>query len=212
MRSLFIDTASSRIILAILENDKIVYEKNVENDMNLSTRIFPLIDEMFQKTNIQPSDVDRIYVVNGPGSFTGVRIGVTIAKTMAWALHKEIVPLSELELMATASVEQTYKVPYIDARREAVFGAIYDKDNQVLLKEQYISIEELCKHIPDMNDAAFLGYTPIHIDGMMVEPNVNLSMLIKKHQNDRSLNPHEVNPNYLKRTEAEEKLEKSLHD
>ena len=212
MRSLFIDTASSRIILAILENDKIVYEKNVENDMNLSTRIFPLIDEMFQKTNIQPSDVDRIYVVNGPGSFTGVRIGVTIAKTMAWALHKEIVPLSELELMATTSVEQTYKVPYIDARREAVFGAIYDKDNQVLLKEQYISIEELCKHIPDMNDAAFLGYTPIHIDGMMVEPNVNLSMLIKKHQNDRSLNPHEVNPNYLKRTEAEEKLEKSLHD
>lgn len=212
MRSLFIDTASSRIILAILENDKIVYEKNVENDMNLSTRIFPLIDEMFQKTNIHPSDVDRIYVVNGPGSFTGVRIGVTIAKTMAWALHKEIVPLSELELMATASVEQTYKVPYIDARREAVFGAIYDKDNQVLLKEQYISIEELCKHIPDMNDAAFLGYTPIHIDGMMVEPNVNLSMLIKKHQNDRSLNPHEVNPNYLKRTEAEEKLEKSLHD
>ena len=140
MRSLFIDTASSRIILAILENDKIVYEKNVENDMNLSTRIFPLIDEMFQKTNIQPSDVDRIYVVNGPGSFTGVRIGVTIAKTMAWALHKEIVPLSELELMATTAVEQTYKVPYIDARREAVFGAIYDKDNQVLLKEQYISI------------------------------------------------------------------------
>ena len=212
MRNLFIDTASSRIILAILEDDKIVYEKNVENDMNLSTRIFPLIDEMFQKTNIHPSDVDRIYVVNGPGSFTGVRIGVTIAKTMAWALHKEIVPLSELELMATTSVEQTYKVPYIDARREAVFGAIYDKDNQVLLKEQYISIEELCKHIPDMNDAAFLGYTPIHIDGMMVEPNVNLSMLIKRHQNDRSLNPHEVNPNYLKRTEAEEKLEKSLHD
>lgn len=212
MRNLFIDTASSRIILAILEDDKIVYEKNVENDMNLSTRIFPLIDEMFQKTNMQPSDVDRIYVVNGPGSFTGVRIGVTIAKTMAWALHKEIVPLSELELMATTSVEQTYKVPYIDARREAVFGAIYDKDNQVLLKEQYISIEELCKHIPDMNDVAFLGYTPIHIDGTMVEPNVDLSMLIKRHQNDRSLNPHEVNPNYLKRTEAEEKLEKSLHD
>ena len=57
-----------------------------------------------------------------------------------------------------------------------------------------------------------MGYTSIHIDGTMVEPNVNLSMLIKRHQNDRSLNPHEVNPNYLKRTEAEEKLEKSLHD
>lgn len=212
MRNLFIDTASSRIILAILENDKIVYEKNVENDMNLSTRIFPLIDEMFQKSNTQPVDIDRIYVVNGPGSFTGVRIGVTIAKTMAWTLHKEIVSLSELELMATTSVEQTYKIPYIDARREAVFAAIYDKNNNILLNEQYISIEELCKLIPDIDDAVFLGYTPIHVDGIMEEPNVDLSMLIERHQNDRSLNPHEVNPNYLKRTEAEEKLEKSLHD
>lgn len=212
MRSLFIDTASNRIILAILEDNKILYEINEENDMNLSTRIFPLIDKLFQRTNIHPTDVDRIYVVNGPGSFTGVRIGVTIAKTMAWTLDKEIVPLSELELMATTSVEQTYKVPYIDARREAVFGAIYDKDNRVLLKEQYISIEEICKHIPDVDDVVFLGYTPIHIDGKMIEPNVNLSMLIERHQNDRSLNPHEVNPNYLKRTEAEEKLEKSLHD
>ena len=85
MRSLFIDTASSRIILAILENDKIVYEKNVENDMNLSTRIFSLIYEMFQKTNIHPSDVDRIYVVNGPGSFTGVRLGVVVAKMISYS-------------------------------------------------------------------------------------------------------------------------------
>ena len=212
MRNLFIDTASSRIILAILEDDKVLYEVNEENDMNLSTRIFPMIDEMFQKSNTNPVDIDRIYVVNGPGSFTGVRIGVTIAKTMAWTLHKEIVSLSELELMATTSVGQTYKIPYIDARREAVFAAIYDKNNNILLNEQYISIEELCKLIPDIDDAVFLGYTPIHVEGIMEEPNVDLSMLIERHQNDRSLNPHEVNPNYLKRTEAEEKLEKSLHD
>ena len=77
MMNLLIDTASSRVILAVLEGNKIIYQKNVENDTDLSSKIFPYIDELFQKSKLLPQNIDRIYVVNGPGSFTGIRIGVT---------------------------------------------------------------------------------------------------------------------------------------
>lgn len=206
MMNLLIDTASSRVILAVLEGNKIIYQKNVENDTDLSSKIFPYIDELFQKSKLLPQNIDRIYVVNGPGSFTGIRIGVTVAKTMAWALKKEIVPISELELMATTPIMSKYKVPFIDARRDAVFAAIYDMNGKVILEEQYISIKDLLTKIPDLQDVAFLGYSKISIEYPIVCPNIDLTKVISDHQRDASLNPHEVNPNYLKKTEAEENL------
>ena len=83
MIKLLIDTASSRIILGLFQDEKILSEINEENDNQLSVRIFPLIDKLFGLSEIKPEMVDEIIVVNGPGSFTGVRIGVTIAKTYA---------------------------------------------------------------------------------------------------------------------------------
>ena len=90
MIKLFIDTAASQIILGLSQNDTILKEINEENDHQLSVRIFPLLDQLFQDANISPKDVDEIVVVTGPGSFTGVRIGVTIAKTYAWAFVKRL--------------------------------------------------------------------------------------------------------------------------
>lgn len=208
----FIDTAASRIILGIIADGEVLKEINVENSHDLSTRIFPLIDELFSATHVCAKDVTRIYVVNGPGSFTGVRIGVTIAKTMAWTLKKEIVTISELELMATTNTSTTYIVPMIDARREAIYGAIYDRNGNIILKEQYITTESLLNQIPDLEDVTFLGYEPVLKRAKIETPVVDLRKMIARHQTDLPLNPHQVNPNYLKQTEAEENLEKQKHD
>lgn len=212
MKNLLIDTSSDRIILAVYQDLESIYEMNVENGHDLSTRIFPLIDELFTKAKVSADEITRIYAVNGPGSFTGVRIGVTIAKTMAWALNKEIVPISELELMASTEVDTSYKVPYIDARRDAVFAGIYDHNNKVILEEQYITIEELLKQITNLDDVTFLGYTELPFGKKVQTPKVNIKEIIKRHELDIPMNPHNVNPNYLKRTEAEENLEKVQND
>ena len=99
---------------------------------------------MLKQNNLEPNDIDKIIVVNGPGSFTGIRVGVTIAKTYAYSLKKEIVTISSLEAMAISSKEDDIiKVPLIDARRGYVYGAIYSKDNMPILKPQYISLETL---------------------------------------------------------------------
>lgn len=206
MKSLFIDTCSSRIILAILENEKVMYEICEENDHSLSSRIFVLIDRLFHDANCQVDDIKRIYVVNGPGSFTGIRIGVTIAKTYAWAKKLEIIPISELELLATTPYETDYIVPYIDARREAVYAGIYSK-NGIFLEDVYISIQALKESYPNTSICA-VGYDQCDLGINQIEPQVHIEKIIEKHKNDFPMNPHEVNPRYLKRTEAEENLEK----
>ena len=143
MIKLLIDTASSRIILGLFQDEKILSEINEENDNQLSVRIFPLIDKLFGLSEIKPEMVDEIIVVNGPGSFTGVRIGVTIAKTYAWALHKKITIISELQMMASTKTSAKYRIAMIDARRNAVYAGIYDENLNSVLPDQYITLNQL---------------------------------------------------------------------
>lgn len=210
MRKIFIDTASSRIVLGLYENGTLIYEMNEKNDNQLSVRIFPMIDQMFQQVGIQVNDIDEIYVVNGPGSFTGIRIGVTIAKTYAWALHKAIKVISELQWIASTPVETEYIVPMIDARRKSVYAGVYNKNLDNMIEDQYITISELLEKVKTLNgDVTFVSYDHIE-DIEITTPAPQLLRVIEKNENKESLNPHTVKPEYLKKTEAEENLEREL--
>ena len=195
MMYLLIDTSLKYPTVSIVEEDKILYLFHEEIDSDMSSKIMPIIDEGFKNINKNIIDIDKIFVVNGPGSFTGVRIGVTIGKTIAWALKKDIVTISSLEFMATTKVDTNYIVPIIDARRGNVFAGIYDKDLNIIKDDKLINLEEL-KNSIDSN------YTIISYDLNNID--IDVLKIINKHKNDKSLNPHEVNPNYLKLTEAEE--------
>ena len=92
MISLVIDTCNSNLLVALIKDNNILSIYNERIYENLSTKIFPVMQEVFIKAGLKPKDIDVIYVANGPGSFTGIRIGVTVAKTYAWALNKKIVP------------------------------------------------------------------------------------------------------------------------
>ena len=195
MMYLLIDTSLKYPTVSIIEDDKVLYLFHEEINSDMSSKIMPIIDEGFKSINKKIEDIDKIFVVNGPGSFTGIRIGVTIAKTIAWALKKEIVTISSLEFMATTDVGTKYIVPIIDARRGNVFSGIYDKDLNIIKEDKLINLENLKKSI-DSN------YTIVSYESNNVK--VDVLKIINKHKNDRSLNPHSVNPNYLKLTEAEE--------
>jgi len=192
MTYLFIDTANS-FIISIIKDNKIIYYKSDVSNSDTSSRVMPIIDEAFKSTNLTINDIDKIFVVNGPGSFTGIRVGVTIAKTISYCLNIPLIVLSELELMAT-SANSDYIVPIIDARRGYVYGAIYDKNLDVYLDESHILLDELKSKLP--SNYAFVEDSN----------NVDLIKLINKHENDKAINPHDLKPNYLKKTEAEENL------
>lgn len=197
MINLFISTATNRIIVSIIKNNDILFSYNeVEND-SLSEKIMPIIEQAFIETDLRYQDVNKIYVVNGPGSFTGIRIGVTFAKTMSYCLNIPIEVISTLELLATTNVSTKYIMPIIDARRGYVFGGIYDNELNNIVNDKHILLEELLKNNYD--------YTIVTDDFNYKKPNIDLIKIINKHK-DNKLNCHKVNPNYLKLTEAEENL------
>lgn len=203
MRILLIDTTTSNITVSIIENNNILFECKETIISDMSSKILPIISNGLNSINLELKDIDKIFVSNGPGSFTGIRVCVTVAKTIAWALKKEIVPISSLELMATTNTNKKYLVPMIDARRGNVFAGIYDKNLDVIKEDKLINLNELVENLN--NEYEFISYDNINLNNI-VRPNIDVLKIINKHINDIGINPHNINPNYLKLTEAEEKL------
>lgn len=199
MRSLFINTSSFYMSLAILEDDKLLYKKEEEILVDMASKIIPEIELSFNNVSFGLEDIDKIFVVNGPGSFTGVRVGVTVAKTVAWALKKDVIPISSLELLATTPVETDNVISVIDARRGYVFAGVYDKDLNIVMPDKYILKDDLEEYL---DNGTMVSYDKL--DGVSM-PSIDIVKIVEKHKNDDSINPHALKPNYLKLTEAEEK-------
>ena len=155
----------------------------------------PVIFEAFNQSNLTPENIDKIFVVNGPGSFTGIRVGLTVAKIMAYSLNIPLISLSSLELMASGFDEDITSL--IDARRGYVFAGKYDKELNAIYKDNYVLLDNL-----DLK-GTIVSYDSFNFE--VKNPKLDIVKIIKKHENDKPINPHELKPNYLKLTEAEEK-------
>lgn len=208
MITLFLDTSNIKLIVGIIKDNDCISLISQDNDKNLSSKVLPLIKSMLEDSNILIDDVKRIIIVNGPGSFTGVRVGVTIAKTFAWAKQIDIIPISSLRVMATTEVSTDYIVPLIDARRDCFYAAMYDKKENNVIDDIYISRSELLKKIEEktsLDNVTFVSYDEIN-DIDIILPNININKINEYCSKMKPINPHSVNPNYLKKVEAEEKL------
>lgn len=203
MISLFISTSTKRVIVAVVNNDNILSLYNEENNNLLSERIMSIIDNCIKESNIQLREIDNIFVDNGPGSFTGTRIGVTIAKVLAWSLNKKIITVSSLEMMACTNFKTSYIAPLIDARRDYIYCALYDKNYNAVEKPNHVLLSYFFDKIND-KDVTFVTEDKFNFD--TVKSEYNILSLISRHINEEGINPHLVNPNYLKLTEAEEKF------
>lgn len=204
MKILYIDTSSSYLYTAIAENDALLCEVKKEFGHSLSEEALPAIVSMFEENNLQATDIDKIIVVDGPGSFTGIRIGITIAKVYAWSLNVPITTITSLEAMMLSSNENKVRVPMIDARRKYVFSAIYDENNRQILKPQHIKIEDLKQELEKIEDYIVITNDELE-DFENKEPyNPNILKIISYYKDKQAINPHAVNPDYLKLTEAEE--------
>ena len=202
MISLVIDTCTNNVVIGLLKNDLVIDRKIEINDKSLSTNFILWVQQLLDRNNLTPKDIDTIFVAIGPGSFTGIRVGVTFAKLMAWTLNKKVIPFSSLELIASTS-ESKVVVPLIDARRDYVFAGIYDNELNLLMEDKYVLLTELLEELDKYEKVEFISLDKF--DFPTILPNVNLKKVYEKHINDEGVNPHILNPNYLKKTEAEEK-------
>ncbi|KXS49608.1 MAG: Inactive metal-dependent proteaseputative molecular chaperone [Halanaerobium sp. 4-GBenrich] len=136
MLTLGIDTSTDNLGLALIENDIIKAEYNLSLKRKHSEKLLPLMVDIFANIGIRPQAIDAAVVAIGPGSFTGLRIGITTAKILARIFDIPVKGISTLEIMA-AGVESEYILPLLDARRERVYYSFYKlnyKENDYLPK------------------------------------------------------------------------------
>lgn len=201
MITLYIDTSSSYLYAGIVKDSNLLVEVNENLGYNLSEMALPKIVEMFEKTKLNASDIDKIIVVNGPGSFTGIRVGLTIAKVFAWSLNIPITTITSLEAMAASVNDNRLLVPIIDARHRFVYAAIYDEDS-VLLSPSYIKLEELYRKIS--RECIFITNDSIELNSKKCNYIPNILTIVNNYVDKEAINAHMVNPEYLKLTAAEE--------
>lgn len=203
MISLFLNTSSRFLNIALFDGDDLLDSLDIELGKDLSRETLFLINQLLEKNDLIPNKIDNVICVRGPGSFTGLRVGVTIAKVFSYFLDKKLYSISSLEVMAL-SVSENIIVPIIDARRGYVYASIFDKDYNVIMSERYIKLEDLKDRVGEFeNDAVYVSNDSFSFDVLSYKPRLDNLMKCKFLKEENSMI---FVPTYLKKTEAEEKL------
>ena len=204
MKYLVIDTSTPVLFLSIVEEKKVLYNFCSKIGTDLSSEFMVIIKKAFKEVDLLPNDIDKVFVSYGPGSFTGIRIGLTFAKTFCFSLKKDLIPFSTLEAFAS-NCSENYTATLIDARRGYVFAGIYNSNLENVIKDQYIKIEDFMEKTKSFENLTFCSYDKF--EGInTVNPKIDAIKIIDKHTNDIPMNPHKLKPMYLKNTEAEDKI------
>ena len=126
MNILAMDTSNQLLGVAIVKDGVTLGEHVMHGHRDHSVRLLPAIEQLMKETKTTPADLDRIVVGQGPGSYTGVRISMATAKTMAWALGIDVIGVSSLESLARqGELFSGYVCPFFDARRGQVYTSLY---------------------------------------------------------------------------------------
>lgn len=195
MNVLAIDTSTSVLGVAILKEKQVIGEYVTNLKKNHSVRLMPAIVQIMDEVCMTPEELDKIVVAKGPGSYTGVRIGLTTAKSMAWALNIPIIGVSTLEMIAyKGRLFNGLICPFLDARRNNVFTGLYQfkKDKMIPVKEDiHTSFENWLENLAIMDEQI-----------LFLSPEIDLyKNTIKSHLGDQALimedTYHIPRPSYL---------------
>lgn len=187
MYTLYLDTHYNKIIIIIYKDEEKIVHKEMECNYNHSMNTMPKLIESLKEAKIAISDINEIIVCNGPGSFTGIRIGVTIAKTLAFTLNVPIKMISSLLLKAISFKHE--EVIIIEREKNGVFIAKFNEENDLIEDYKYLKNSEY-KQLEDQ------------INGID-QKEIDYLKLIQYAKKIEPTNPHLVNPLYVKKIEVQ---------
>ncbi|MCH5167716.1 MAG: tRNA (adenosine(37)-N6)-threonylcarbamoyltransferase complex dimerization subunit type 1 TsaB [Erysipelotrichales bacterium] len=186
MLSLFLDTHNKNIV-EVLYKDGSLLDKEIRlSERNHSDYTVPMLNDLLKRNSLTVHDLNEIIVVNGPGSFTGVRIGVTIAKTLAYTLNIPIKTITSLECLAISDTTKDKKVTIIRDIK-GVFGQVFEKNS---ITEPYYKSNDEFKD--------FLEENNFKESDVIEDVEYNFETIYEYSKNLKETNPHKVNPIYIK--------------
>lgn len=213
MLILSISTSSNTCSVSILEDENCIKELNIINQRTHSENLMPLIDTLFNETKLSLKDMNLIACDNGPGSFTGIRIGISTVKAMAEAIGIPVITCSSLEALSyNVDDESDYIVSLIDARNNQVYCGIFDRNHELV--EEYIADDILSamKIISKYENLIFVGdgfeaHKELIAQGKVYDniihsKNIGINAY-KKIKNGIKQTADEIQPMYLRKSQAE---------
>ena len=209
MTCLFFDTSSDLLKVSLIKDNKIIFDKELHTKNDHSSYLVPTIDEAFKSNNIDFKELDEIIVGNGPGSFTGTRISIAVAKTYAFSFNIPVYMISSLEELIYDNDGYDFYVPIIEEKKDNLYFSIFDKDKKRVMDDTYSSTEYMYKKLEELDGKILLislsnkeyeKYDTVNasINALNIMKNIDV--------NNEKVNPHLLKPNYIKKIEAEAKL------
>ena len=225
MKILAIDTSTASGSIALLEDDRLIAELTTCSQKTHAERLLPSIKGLLEGADARIEEIDCFAVTKGPGSFTGLRIGLSTVKGLAWSLHKPVIGVSTLEALAMNIPYADKPIcPILDARKKEVYAGIYRCDGNRLeriMDDKAIKPAVLLENIKEPTifigsgiDVIFnseprtpnpkLVFAPSHL--WLIRA-VNIGLLAwKKFKGGEVDSPEAVGLNYLRPSEAELKV------
>lgn len=214
MKILAIDTSGSVCAVAVLQDEKVLAEVYVDNKKTHSQMLAPMIDDCLKRADLGLSDIDLFACAIGPGSFTGLRIGVSMIKGFCQALDKKCVGVNTLDALAqNMHGDKRIVCPVIDARRGDVYTATFEGGNRL---GDYRAMQ-LCELLDELagQDAVFLGDAAINFKQEVFDAGFSIAhsgnalqrassvglVALKNHAS--AVSAYELEPFYLRQTQAE---------
>lgn len=230
MRILAVETSSSVAAAAVMDKGTLLGEYILNHKKTHSQKLMPMIRELLDSLELKPGDIDLFAVSSGPGSFTGLRIGITTVKAIAYAVQKPVVGVPTLDALAlNVPPGQSLVVPIMDARNNQVYTAVYTREKDMLTNitgYMGVPVSELADMVKAKNrKALFLGdAVPLHREYLLDQLGENCEfapgnlMLQKassvaqaaylKALNGEVENCFDLVPFYLRKSQAEREYER----
>ncbi|WP_335978264.1 tRNA (adenosine(37)-N6)-threonylcarbamoyltransferase complex dimerization subunit type 1 TsaB [Fusobacterium polymorphum] len=214
MLILGIDTSTKICTCSIFDSENgVIAETSLSVKKNHSNIVMPIIDNLFKISDLNINDIDKIAVAIGPGSFTGVRIALGIAKGLAMALNKPLIAVNELDILeAIANGNENEIIPLIDARKERVYYKYQNKYVDDYLINLISNFDKNKKYV-FVGDGA-INYTNILKDNLgdnaVILPMYNsfprASILCELALNKEEANIYTLEPEYISKSRVEKKF------
>jgi tRNA threonylcarbamoyladenosine biosynthesis protein TsaB len=212
-RLLAIDTTGEFGSIALVdENGGVIEEVGLHSPEGFAHILFGEIEQLLARHALSLSDVDVFASASGPGSFTGVRVGLTAAKGLAEATGRKVVAVSNLQALATFGTRGLRAV-VMDARRGQVYGAVYNAALEPVCEEVVISLPDWLKSLPS-GDLEFItqGFPLTGVEGPVQGPVIEApralagaigKIAIKRFEGGLAEDPSAIDANYVRRSDAE---------
>ena len=221
LRVLSIDTSTSAGSILLSQDERVLGEVNIDSNQTHSSRLLSGIDYLLKSTGVELKDLDGLAVINGPGSFTGLRIGLSVVKALAESSGKPVIPVTAFDAWAEKLHEhQGNIIPFLDARRGEVYAcgfqrcgrslietipATVDKPDRVLariaVEEAWFAGEGALQYCSLIHESSHPRWKVVETDWFLGRPLARLAF--RRAQQQQFTSARDLQAFYIRKSDAE---------